>query len=749
LALVSGTSRTRAKIDTYATAVLTLAAAAVFLSAVPFIPAAPFLPLVVAAVLGAVSLRESGAASAALYALAFFSILWQLIGFGFFHLLSTGPGLVVIALTILPAFAFLNRRVDAVALPLAVLAVGLMLTPQYYLSIPIVVITAAFLSLATAVAVSMSFVFLLAPFLLLENALYLSSPGSQASVPIIFAQLTNLVRSIRPPLPNLNVVITQFPPGYLYPRAANVAAFVSGHASVIAIPVVILFVLALGSASVARFAKPFLERYKLLQSETLWRLIVRLTVSVAAGVVFVAVLAVFSIPGAGGFQTSIAQSGEVAAAVVGGSAVVGASFIGVDTLSTKMEAGEVSTTALQEMLAGFNAELKRAKELLERVGNLAPSVNLGAERKTLSESESYARDLEMQLTTATTGTTSTWIQRFNSMAHPAVLELQERLRKGVIAEVAFLSSVALTANGNLSEAKVAMRYPTIEQVGEQSSLDQALEAYEKVATDIGTTTTRLFDSYISASQSFARLMGQEEIPPGVNPASLLNSHDYTTAMRLVAGEYWLDFQVKRGDEFAKEIASLKEKLEELEGSLGAQERGVLRTIAESKLKDSPSQAQLVLEGLAELKALLRDVLDSSVAEVDSTRKLISSIDPTALSIVKLETSELSGSLQTLRKELDSVGESFADLQGYVKAVTPALKTRLESLRRDELTMIVLSQYPVAARVIDSMFERRKRMKIDLLPFQGKAAALYCKLYAAANPSLQYDEIGEVLSVRDA
>jgi hypothetical protein len=746
---VSGTSRTRARIDTYATAVITFAAAGVFLSAVSFIPAAPFLPLVIAAVLGAVSLRESGAASAALYVLAFFSILWQLVGFGFFHMLASAVGLVVVGLTILPALVFLDRRVDAIALPLALLAVGLMLTPQYYLSIPIVVVTAAFLNLATAVAVSLSFVFLLAPLLLLENALYLSALGSQVSTPVVFAQLTNLGAKIRPPLPNLNIIITQFPPGYLYPRAATVAAFASEHASVIAIPIVILFVLALGSASLARFARPFLEGLELVRNESAWRLAIRLTLSVVAGVVFVAVLAVLSIPGAGGFQTSITQSGEVAGAVVGGTAVVGAAFVGVDTLSTRMEAGEVSTTALREMLLGFNAELKRAKDLLQRVSDLAPSMNLGAERKTLAESESYARDLEMQLSTATEGTTSTWVERFNRVAHPAVLELQERLRKGVIDEVAFLASVALTANSNLNEAGVATRYPPVEAVGEHSTLEQALSVYERAVADIGATTSLLFDQFVSTTHSFDRLMGHEEIPPSVNPASLLNSHDYATAMRLVTGEYWLDFQVKQGDEFAERVDSLKEKLKEVEAGLGGRDREALVAIAESRLKEFPAQATLVLEGVTELRKMLREVLDASVAEVEATRRLISSIDPTALSIVRLETSELSGSLQDLRKELDSVGDSFAELQAYLKQVTPALKTRVESLRRDELTMIVLSQYPIAARVIDSMFERRKRMKIDLLPFQGKAAALYCKLYSAANPSLQYDEIAEVLSIRDA
>ncbi|MDG6898585.1 MAG: hypothetical protein JRN24_02495 [Nitrososphaerota archaeon] len=525
-------------------------------------------------------------------------------------------------------------------------------------------------------------------------------------------------------------------------------AFVSAHSSVIAIPILSLFVVTLGSASVARFIRPFLERYKLLRNEEYWRLAVRLGASLLAGAVFVVVLTVLSLPGAGGFQTTAAQS-VVAVGVVGGSVLMGTALVGVDAISSRLEAGEVSATALQEMLLGFRAELKRARELLERVSALAPSINLGAEKKTLDESESYAKDMEMQLATANIGTASTWIQRFNTVAHPAVLELQERLRKGVLGEIAFLSSVSLTADSNLSEAKVATRYPPVEDVGEQADLEGALQVYERTVSAINGTTTQLYEQYVTASNSFDRLMGQEGIPPTINPASLLGSHDYATAMRLVAGEYWLELHVKKGDEFARRVTALKEMLKDVVAGLGQRDREALSAISGSRLKHYPSDAPQVSAGVDELKSLLRGVLDSSVSEVEATRRLISSIDPTALGIVRLETSELAGNLNVLRQELDSVGDSFDDLQAYLKSAIPLLKIRAESLRRDELTMIVLSQYPVAERVIDSMFERRKKMKIDLLPFQGKAAALYCKLYSAANPSLQYDEIAEVLSVKDA
>ena len=143
------------------------------------------------------------------------------------------------------------------------------------------------------------------------------------------------------------------------------------------------------------------------------------------------------------------------------------------------------------------------------------------------------------------------------------------------------------------------------------------------------------------------------------------------------------------------------------------------------------------------------MLGAAVAEADAIRRLISSIDPAALSIIRLEATEQSAGIKALMSDLASVGDPLEDFLAFINAATPVLRARVDSISRDKETLIVLSQYPVAAKVIDSLFERRKRAKLDLLPFQKKASALYCKLYAASNPSLKYDEIAEVLSVRDA
>jgi hypothetical protein len=355
----------------------------------------------------------------------------------------------------------------------------------------------------------------------------------------------------------------------------------------------------------------------------------------------------------------------------------------------------------------------------------------------------------MQLGSATNESAIGWIDRFNKVVHPAIQELPNRLTRAVIAEVNFLSSVCLTANNNLQEAQVEKRYPAIADLGPASTMDEAIRAYEDGASAIRETTTELFDLYVSTGSAYFALMGQEQLQPSVSPASLLDSHDYATAMRLVSGEYWLDFHIKRSDEFAEKVKAVTDSLLELRASLGARDQEKLTSIVEAKLKPAPAHAVLVQEGIHELTTLLAGALDDALREAEAIKRLVAAIDPTAVRIVKLEATEQVNDVAAMRKELDSVEPNFSGFLGFIGAATPLFRARVESMRRDEGTLIILSQYPLAARAMDGLFEHRKRVKIDILPFQRKASGLYCKLYAAANPTVKYDEIEEVLSVNDA
>ena len=208
-------SRSRARVTAYTSALIIAVASSVYLAVVPFLPAPPVFPILVGLGLGALSLRNRGVSVAVLYLLVYFSVLWQMIGFGFFQLLSAGVGVAVLLAMAVPLIPFMTKRVELSSMALAVLAVALMLTPAYFVSIPLVAAAAlTFGGFASLEALAAAFVFLLTPFLLLENALYFTTT-SGATAPIIFGQFTLLSQNLRPPLPGLNVLLTGLPAGYL------------------------------------------------------------------------------------------------------------------------------------------------------------------------------------------------------------------------------------------------------------------------------------------------------------------------------------------------------------------------------------------------------------------------------------------------------------------------------------------------------------------------------------------------------
>src|SRR6266576_203080 len=88
-------SRARARVTAYTSALIVAVASSVYLAVVPLLPAPPVVPILVGVALGALSLRNRGVSIATLYLLVYFSVLWQMIGFGFFQLLSAGVGIAV------------------------------------------------------------------------------------------------------------------------------------------------------------------------------------------------------------------------------------------------------------------------------------------------------------------------------------------------------------------------------------------------------------------------------------------------------------------------------------------------------------------------------------------------------------------------------------------------------------------------------------------------------------------------------
>jgi len=744
-------SRARSRVTSYTSALIVAVAASVFLVVVPFLPAPPIVPLLVGLALGGLSLRNRGVAIATLYLLVYFSVLWQMIGFGFFQLLSGGIGVAVLLAMAVPLFPFLTKKVELSSMALAILAVALMLTPAYFVSIPLVAVAAlTFGSLASLEALAVTFVFFLTPFLLLENALYFTTT-SGATTPIIFGQFSILAQNLRPPLPGLNLLLTGLPANYLSHLALPVSTWLSDSSRVLLIPMVILGVVLLASSSIGSLARTFTERFEKNRDMTgrVKLVLAPLVVALVTPTVFIVLLTLLSRPGSGGFQTSLTNDPSHLQVVymLCSSFLLTTSFIGRESLILRLEGVQVGTEGLERLMEKCQEKMKDAQGLLDRVSKAVPSMNLSGERQSMSEYATRLDDVRRQMN----GASATMIAQFQSQLEATVLqplsEQPELERRRVASEIRGLISATASANNHLAEASVPLRYPDIPAVPDLVTFDDLVRAYEAAAAPIRVVTMDLSDLYGKESAAMNVLMGQEEVNPPVSASALLDSNELIGAMRLVAEEYWLNFHLRWTEPLDQKKSALLQRMKGIETAVGESELQRLQAV-EGVVEDAkPATSSATLEGTRELKALLESIVSQVISGADRVRKMIQSLELTSMRTMKFETLNRLSEVVALQKTLGSVDPSFDSLTKFLTGAANVLKGQSDAWKSDRDNLVVLAQYPLARKVIASMLSGQTGLALSKLPYQKRAAALYAELYASSSPGVEYDENGETLTVK--
>jgi hypothetical protein len=744
-------SRSRARVTAYTSALIIAVASSVYLAVVPFLPAPPVFPILVGLGLGALSLRNKGISVAALYLLVYFSVLWQMIGFGFFELLSAGVGVAVLLAMAVPLIPFTTKRVELSSMALAVLAVALMLTPAYFVSIPLVAAAAlTFGGFASLEALSAAFVFLLAPFLLLENALYFTTT-SGATTPIIFGQLTVLSQNLRPPLAGLNVLLTGLPADYLSHSALPVSTWLSRSSGVLLIPMLVLGVILLVSASVGGLARTFTERFERSREMTgrVRLVLAPLVVAAITPVVFIVLLTLLSRPGSGGFQTSLTDDPSHLQAIymLSSSFLLTTSFIGRESLILRYEIVQVSTEGLEELMNTCSDRMKDVQTLLDQVSRRVPSMSLSGESRSISEYSAYMADVQRQMS----GASAALISQFQTQLEASVLqplsEMPELIRGRVGGEIRGLISATATANNHLEEAGVTLRYPDIPALAESAPLEDLVQAYGTATAAIKDVTEKLSDLYGRESTALDALMGQEQVNPPVSASVLLQSHEFTGVMRLVAEEYWLNFNLRWAEQIDQKKAALLEKMKGLDYLVGEAElqrlSAVERVVAEAK----PANSSATLGSLEDLRAILEAVVTQAASGADRVGSMLESLELRSVRTVRFETTSRLGEVVALKKKLETVGVTFDGLTKFLENASGVLRSQSDAWKADRENLIVLSQYPLAKRIIAKMLGDQTSLALSKLPYQRRAAALYAQLYAAGTPDVEYDVEGETLTVK--
>ena len=745
-------SRSRARVIAYSSALIIAIASSVYLSVVPFLPASPVVPILAGVGLGALSLRNRGVSVATLYLLVYFSVLWQMIGFGFFQLLSVGVGLSVILAMALPLLPFLTKRVELSSMALAILAVSLMLTPAWYVSVPLIAAAAfAFGSFASLETIAMTFLFFLTPFLLLENALYFTTT-SGATAPIVFGQFSILAQNVRPPLPGLNVLLTGLPANYLSHSALPVSNWLAQSSGVLIIPIVVLGVILVAASSIGVVTRTLVERFEKSREITgpLKLILAPYVVAVVTPAVFIVLVTLLSRPESGGFQTSLTNDPSHLQAfyMLGSSFLLTTSFVGRESLILRLESVQLGTEGLEKLIGYCLEKMEEAQKLVDDVARRVPSMSVSGERQAISEYSSHIADVRRQIV----GASGSTIAEFQKQLETSVLEPLSRenevLTQRVLSELRGLISATAIANNHLQEANVRLRYPEIPAVQAGSSLYELIAAYDAATAAIRQVTVGLADLYGHESAALDVLMKQQEFIPPVSAASLLSSNEFVGAMRLVAEEYWLNFHLRWSEPFDQKKSTLLGRLTNLEAGIGEAERPRLEAIKTVVAEATPSTSQLALDSLRELCSMLGVIVTRTASGADRLRSMLESLELKSARTIKFETMNRLSEVAELKKSLEDVEPNFDSIIKFLEAAADILKSQSAAWKSDRDNLISLAQYPLAKRIIQTMLEGHEELSLAKLPFQRRAAALYGQLYATSTPGVELDETGENLQVKE-
>jgi hypothetical protein len=761
-------SSSRAKVNKYTASPLIALSTYVFLSTVCFLPGTPNEPLLAALIalgLGLSALRSPQWASGALSLFVFVTIIWQLIGFGLFSLFQTWMGYFFFAFIILILSGSLfSAKVEPASMALAVMAVALMLTPYYYLSIAMIVAAAAVYGLSSIGPVSTTFICTLLPLLILENGIYYARVHS-IKPPIIFSQLSHLSQNLAPSLTGLNIFLTGLPTESLTKYASSVVEFIiKGYVDVLIVPVCLLGIVFSSSASLAGIVNSFLSTFTSLEKVSdlvksipplayfskrgdLTKIASPLVAAIVAPLAFVALINVLA--GPGGYQTALSTNQADVLNLLSGALAAGIIFSAREFMVQRMERIEMARIQLIALLNSVKDSIKKVREIAEKISKGAPTVDTRAETRTLDEYQSLITDIERGMGTAGYEPLTQWIFDLQRRVLPSLEKMPEIFRIKVINELSSIAALILAYNNMLEESRSTVRFPSIGTVDGLLSVEEAVKKCLYLNIEVKKAATKSFEEYVAATSAFNFLTGREELIPPVNVSYLFDSGDYVTGMRLIAEEYWLNFRSTHKEEMEDMIRNLTSKMSELEGFLDQPMRKRVETLLDSMSSAEPACSAQYLNGAKELSSILSTVIEEWRTNSEQLEKLMKSLTPGATKVVHFESIDQSSKLQSLLEELHDMKVTFLNLTKFIDKTISILSSQREKRNVDEQNLIVLSQYPVARKVIEEMTKGKKKIPIVELPFHHEAALVFVKLFTLANRWAKFDYSNEVLVIEHA
>ncbi len=707
--------------------------------------------LLVAIGLALGALRNPRWASGALSVLVLVTIVWQLIGFGYLNVATTGNGLLLAALlALLLAIYFFSARLGPASMALAIMAVSLMLTPYYYLSIALIVAAAAVGGLSSIGPVSSTFISTLIPFLVIENGIYLSGAGP-GSPPIVFSYLSEVSANLTPALPGLNVFLTGLPTNILSPYSSVVIQFInSGRADILVVPILLLGLVFSASASLAGLFNSSVGRLSaILKTSSVVDVLGPLVGGLVTSVTFAVLIIALATPALGGYQTSLSSSTDDLVLLLISSLLVGLIFTGRELAVRRMERLELARSRLSSLLSAAKSTIANSSAMADIILQEAPTADVKPESRILSENESLVSDIQRGLDTASYETLTRWSDDLGAHVLPSMAKMPEALRIKVINELTSLHALITAYNNILAEARATNRFPSLLPQDGTISIDEAVRSYQQVTTGIKESASNLFEEYQQAAGAYSQLMNREESTPPVNASYLFDSGDYVTGMKLIAEEYWSNFRATCREEMEEGISAVAVQATRLEGLLNEGARDSLRQLVNSLADAEPAHSVAYKESMEKMLLLLRGEVERWRDDAERLERLIKSLTPGATKVISFESLDQSGKLRELYDRLGNTKASLVNMAKFMDEAADTLSTHRDKVRIDERSLIMLSQYPVAKRLIERRFKSRKQVPIAELPFQHDAAAVFVKLFSMTHKRASFDYGNEELVSKDA
>ncbi len=741
------TLKLRAVVDKYTSATIIGISSFAFMSAISFLPGAPVFPILVSILLFALALYRSPRSSSTILGLiVFVTIFYQLTGFQVWTVRSnSGLGFLIISVAAL-IVNLLSARLEATSMAIAILAVSVMFTPYYYLSVPLIVAAAVIGGLSSIGPVSLTYILTILPLLMVENA-FISGFGNQVTriPPLIFTQLINFSKYMRPPLPGLNIFLTYVPPDFYDPAvAAPVNNYLShGMVFYLLIPIIILAIVFSLSAGVASIINGMLDRLSVFENTSqLLKLISPIVASIVTPLTFYVLITTLSQPNVGGYQTSLDTLTMIW--MTTSSLVLGTVFTAREYGIQWLEREEKARIKVSQNIDAIKDLLDLSKNLISQATSEAPSINLSPEAKAAEETESTINDFRRGLSTASYETLNEWIEELDKVLTPKTKNLPEAIRIRVIGELNYLVSLVVTYNNILMEAGLKKSFSESAEVYRNLEFSQALKDFSKLLNDVKTNSSDIFNTYKDTFNAFNTVNSLLDVRPPVDPTRLFESNDYEGGIKLLAEEYWLGFQIKNQTELESLVASLMVKIEGLIQLLDEQTGEKLRLMNKRLAKSKPVDSIIILEEVKNLNQIIDGILNDISAEITQIQKLVDSF-PGTTKVIPFEVYNYSTRLQSLKLRNLKSKSTIRDSISIVDELTEFLKSYSESKKADESNLIIISQLPVAMKIIKNELAAQKTIKISRLPFQRRAGQIYAAYYVNNNPETSYDEEKEVIT----